>query len=159
MRALDRVRLSGASMIEVLLVVAILSILAVASVPMYVSSVRRAKTGEATAAMAAIHHEEFRVKTESGSYLAVDAGDVANEPSDKDPGMGLDFGSNAYFGSGCFSVKLDDTQGFIVECDGGASGNSAPRRAEVAGTVLNMRGTSRQTRVSYDGGSTWSPWQ
>jgi hypothetical protein len=143
----------------VLIVVLIVALVAVVSAPMFLGSARRARTGEGTASLAAVHHEEFRCKTDTGAYLAVAAGSIGNAPDAEAPGLALDFTANMYFGAACFSVVVDDTYGFVAVCDGGADGNSAPRGGEVAGVRIEMRGSTRQTRISYDGGSSWGPWE
>jgi len=155
-----RASASGFTLVEMLVVVVIVAVLAVCSVPMYLSSARRARTGEGTAAIGAILQEEFRYKTENGVYLAADAGNVPNSPeADSNPGLGLDFSNSAYFGNACFSVALDKTYGFIIECNGGAKDNKTPSAGDVRDTRIQMRGSTRLSRISYDAGASWSDWQ
>ena len=149
----------GFTLIELLIVVIIVGILAAAAVPLYLSQTNRAKTVEAVAGLGAMRHEESAYKTEHSAYLSVSAGDIANDPGDDDPGLGLDFGDNAYFDNSCFSVALDATYGYISTADGGATGNATPRSADVADIIVEQRGKGGQFRYSYDGGTSYTAWK
>ena len=148
------------TLIELLIVVIIVGILAAAAVPLYMSQANRAKTVEAISGLGAVCGRETEYKAETGSFLAVAAGDIGNEPkNDSNPGLGLDFSGNTYFDINSFSVVLDATHGYIAKCDGGADDNAAPRSADVADIVCEMRGKGRQARYSYDAGTTYTDWE
>jgi len=151
-------RSAGFTLIELMVVVIIVAILASVAVPIYLSQTRRAKASEALAALGSIRKAEEIRKTETGAYLDVASGDMANEPSDAPPGLGLDFTGNTYIGADCMSVAVDATQGFIATCAGSASGNTAPRSTTVAGYVVEMRANG-QARSSFDGGTNYTNWE
>lgn len=150
-------RLGGFSLIELVVVVLIVGILAAAGIPIYTGYTRRAKSSEAVAGLGAMRTGELAYYAENSSYLAVTAGNVGSDPEDATPGLGLDFTNNSYFDENCFSADTDATYGFIGTCDGGATGNSAPRASDVANTQVEMRGNG-QTRRSYNGGTSWTSW-
>jgi len=148
----------GFTLVELMVVVIIIGILAAAAVPIYTAQTRRAKTAEALGALAAIRSTERAYYAEHGSYLAVSAGDIGNQPTDDDPGLGLDCSLNTYYDENCFSVALDDTYGFVATCDGGADGNAAPRASDVSDYIIEMRGDGT-VRYSYDGGDSYTDWE
>jgi hypothetical protein len=128
-------------------------------VPIYLTQTRRAKAAEAVAGLGAIRKQEIEYYTEKAVYLAVASGNIANDPADASPGLGLDFSNNAYFTNACFSVSLDATYNFVAACNGSAEGNAAPRAADVANFQVEMRGKGGQIRYSYDGGTSWTSWE
>jgi type II secretory pathway pseudopilin PulG len=146
------------TMAELIVVLIIVSLVAAASIPMFLTSARQARVAEAEFGLNAIMREALRYKTETGGYLEVEAGDIANSPDAASPGLGLDFSDDRYFDNACYSVRLDGTYGFVARCDGGAAGNAAPGAQAVGEIVLELRGDDRLKRVSYDGGSSWSDW-
>lgn len=148
------------TLIELLIVVIIVGILAAAAVPLYLTHADRARTVEAVSGLGAVCGREVEQKSETGAFLAVAEGDIANEPkNDSDPGLGLDFSGNTYFDDNAFSVTLDGVHGYVAKADGGADGNSAPRAADVADIVVEMRGKGREIRYSYDGGTSYTNWK
>ncbi len=151
-------RTSHFTLIELMVVVIIVGILAAAAVPIYISQTRRARTSEAIAGLGAIRSVERVYYTEKGSYLAVSAGNVGNNPDDTNAGLGLDFANNTYFDNNCFSAATDATYGFVATCDGTAAANAAPRASDVTTIKVEMRGNG-QARYSFDSGTTWGNWE
>lgn len=136
----------GFTLIELLIVVIIVGVLAGVAVPSYLSYANRSRTAEAVTALGAIRRAQAEYKTEHGTFLAVEAGNIANPPHAAEPGLGLDFSNNAYFGNASFSVSLAGG-GFIAEAFGGAKGNEAPRANEVQTSLVAM---NHQGEVKYD---------
>ena len=64
--ALRKSRMSGFTLVELMVVVIIIGILAAAAVPIYTAQTRRAKTSEALAGLGAIRSAERVYKTENG---------------------------------------------------------------------------------------------
>lgn len=147
------------TLIELLVVVIIVGILAASAVPLYWSQARRARTVEAVAGLGSLRHEQDAYFAENGTYIAVQPGNIANRPDQSPPGLGLDFGNNAYFGNACFSVSLHPDHNYIAKADGGAEGNDAPRASDVSDIIVEIRGKGGQMRYSFDGGSTFTNWQ
>jgi len=160
-----RVRRSGMggfTLVELLVVVIIVGILAAAAVPIYLSQTRRARTTEAVAGMGAIRKAQLEYYTEKQAYLAVAAGNIANEPSASTAkGLGLDFSNNAYFDNNCFSVATDATYNVIITTDGSAGTltNGAARAADVATYIIQMRCKGGQVRYSYNSGTAYTGWE
>jgi hypothetical protein len=123
-----------------------------------VANTKDAKTTEAMAMLGAVRSAENVFKTEKGAYLAVATGNVANEPTANEPGLGLDFSKNTYFDAHGISVGLDPNYGFVGVCDGTLAGNAAPGKADVSTYIIQMRGNG-QSRVSTDSGKTFTPWE
>ena len=153
-----RGRRGGFTLIELMVVVVILGVLAAAASPIYTGQVRRARTSEAVAGLGAIRSLQILHRMEKGAFLAVSPGAIAHLPTDPEPGLGLDFSMNAYFGNACYGVVLDGTYGFVATCDGGADGNTAPRAGDVARAVVQMRADGA-IRISHDGGASFSNWE
>ena len=152
-------RVAGFTLVELMIVVIIVGILAAVAVPLYTGNTRRARTAEAVTGLGAICDSENQYYAEHCGYLAVAAGNIANEPTASSPGLGLDFTAHAYFDGNCYTVSLDATYGVIAQSDGGADDNAAPRKADVANTIVQMRDKGRQVRYSYDGGTTYTTWK
>jgi prepilin-type N-terminal cleavage/methylation domain-containing protein len=147
----------GFTLVEMMVTVVIVGILASASVPMYTGQTKRAKMTEAMAGLGAIRTEQRVFFSEHGTYMPVVSPNIANEPTAANPGLGLDFRNNAYFGNACFSVDSDAMYGFVAHCDGSAT-STQPRASEVSALKMEMRGNG-QGRYSFDGGATWTSWQ
>lgn len=133
-------------MIELLIVVVIVGVLAAVAVPIYRNQGEKAKKAEAVAALGAIRRAQAAYKNEHGTFLGVAQGDMSNAPHHSPPGLGLDFSSNAYFGTACFSVLLNrDGKPFVAIADGTVAANNAPRASEVRQLVVSMDHTGQIT--------------
>ena len=109
-----------------MIVVIIVGILAAAAVPIYRFALKRAYTTEAKASLGAIRAAELVHQAEFDTFLAVAAGNMASEPTDTPPGLGIDVTNNTWFNdAAAFSVVAvaDIATDFIANCDGGVIGS------------------------------------
>lgn len=98
----------GFTLIELMIVLIIVAILAVAAVPTYTYFVRRAYESEASASLGAIKTAEVVYHAEHDAYTGIWT----------DLGMdGDDFEQNKWFIRECFYISGDATT-FLAECDG-----------------------------------------
>ena len=146
------------TLIEVMVIVIIVGILAVAATPIYSRHMMRTRLSEAVAGLGAIRSAQRLILIETGSYVNVAPEHMINEPTDQPRGLGLDFRSNSYYDDVCFEVVDADENGFIARATGNAEGSTAHRRMEVDKMVIEMR-ENGDVRHSFDGGVTWSGWK
>ena len=130
----------GFTLIEVMITIMIIGVLASAATPMLTSSIERAKTSEATAALGSIRRAMRMYYVEHGTY--------------KDPqftaGRKVTFGqilaisdtdlAGRYFSSECYTFVKVKRRTFRIECSGMAS--TAPAADDVTHVTLyiNQRG-------------------
>jgi len=116
MRMLDKTKKErhGFTLIELMIVLIIVAILAVAAVPTYTYFVRRAYESEASASLGAIKTAEIVYHAEHAAYTGIWT----------DLGMdGDDFAQNKWFGRLCFYISGDATT-FLTTCDGSLAGEA-----------------------------------
>lgn len=146
------------TLIELMVVVIIVAILAAAAVPIYLAQSRRAKTAEAVAGLGAIRSIQRVYYAEKSAYLAVTAGDMANNPEDSDAGLGLDFGTNTYFDNNCFAVTISGAT-FVATCDGTDTDNAAARASDVTKISVRMNEKGQLSYRYGDSDASWSAYE
>jgi prepilin-type N-terminal cleavage/methylation domain-containing protein len=113
----------GFTLIELMVVVIIVGVLAIASVPLYQANVRRAMRAEAVATMGSIRSAQRVFKAEHGvyytgwTYVPVDPDDLgegytwtegATEGAGMLSALNLELEDVAYFGPECYSLEVFD---------------------------------------------------
>ncbi len=173
-----RNRTKGFTLVEILMVVAIVSILAMLSAPAYMQFVRKPMASEAVATMALIRAAMRDYKIVHNTCFDVAAGNLANDlpasvtggvPAPATAGLKIDVGVVQYFSSSAFSIDATGPASalftnpgpvdFIISVDGSAStacgtSNCAIARDRVANYRLVMDNSGR-TFVSFDSGMNW----
>ena len=126
---------NGFTMIELMMVMVIISILAIAAFPLYEASKERAYISEAVATLGAIRGEERTYYTEHGEYLSIAPGNLGNAPTDDPPGLGIDCSQNRYWSAEAFEVTASGDS-FTATATG--SNSTASDKDKVRGMVITM---------------------
>lgn len=159
---------SGFTLVEVMIVVAIIALLATIATPGYMQVVRRGRAPEAIATMSTIRQGLRDYFINHGAYFDITAGDIDLDPPS---GVAHTVGIAQYFSEAAFSA--DDTPpawtdtsispapvDFVISVDGSQSvqcGASpcAMNQSRINDFRLEMDNTGR-VFISYDGGATWT---
>ena len=172
----------GYTLVEVLMVVAIISILAMLSAPAYMQFTRKPVASEAVATMALIRQSLRDYKISHNACFDVAAGNLPNDlptsvasgvPTPSNAGLKIDVGVVQYFSNKAFTVNASglatdpykgqftnpDPVDFIITVNGSASvtcgaSNCAINNTKVAAYRLVMDNSGR-TFVSFDSGANW----
>ena len=172
----------GFTLIEALLVVAIVAILATIAVPAYMQHVRKATAAEAVAQMAMIREGLRDYHINHDTFYDIGAGNTLNalptsvtsgSPTPTSAGVNVDAGIAHYFSNGAYSVDATAPSSsrftnpgpvdFIISVNGHnsaacGSSNCATSAAAVDAYRLEMDNTDRAF-VSYDGGTHWTAYR
>ena len=158
----------GVTLIEMIIVVAIISLLATIATPGYMQILRRGRAPEAIATMSTIRQGLRDYFINHGTYFDITAGNIDQPPPS---GVAHTVGIAQYFSEAAFSV--DDTPpawtgpgispapvDFVISADGSASvlcgpSNCAIRQDRISDFLLEMDNTGR-VFVSYDSVATWT---
>jgi len=142
----------GFTLIELMIVLIIVAILAVAAVPTYTYFVRRAYESEGSASLGAMKTAEVVHWAEHGGYV-----------TDKDAGGSLwddlgmtsaDFTNNKWFTKECFALSSTSAD-FTAWCDGSMSTKAKDKVGEI---ILKLTKDSDVTRVpAVTGGPEYCP--
>ncbi len=89
----------GFTMIELMAVVVIIAVLAIASVPIYQGNIKKAIRSEAIATLGAIRAAEKTYKAENNTYLVVTS-------SDNLATLGISVEDVQYFDASCYTVEV-----------------------------------------------------
>ena len=159
---------NGFTLVEMLIVVAIIALLAGIAAPGYMQVVRRARAPEAIATMSTIRQGLRDYFINNGNYFDIASGDIDLASPN---GVGHTVGIAQYFSEAAFSVDSTSaafTDGsispgavdFVITADGSASvqcgtSNCAMYQARVNDFRLEMDNTGR-VFISYDSGATWA---
>ena len=159
---------NGFTLVEVMIVVAIIGLLASIAVPSYMQVVKRARAPEAVATMSTIRQGLRDYFINNGTYFDIAAGNIDQAPPS---GISYTVGIAQYFSEAAFSV--DDTPpawtdgsiapapvDFVISVDGSASvqcgaSNCAMYQERVDDFRLEMDNTGR-VFISYDAGVNWA---
>ncbi|MCK5178650.1 MAG: prepilin-type N-terminal cleavage/methylation domain-containing protein [Candidatus Omnitrophica bacterium] len=165
---------SGFTLVEIMIVIAIVALLAAIAIPSHIHLVRRARASEAIATMTMVRQALRDYSIYHSGILYDVASDYIQAPvptgtPTSTDGVGIDVGIAQYFSNAAFSVDSTlpawtDTSispgpsGFIVRVDGNASSsdctgtpvNCAMHSDVVADFDLEMDNTGR-VFISYDG--------
>ena len=85
---MDR-RIRGFTLLEVMIVVAIVGILAAIALPAYQNQVRKGNRSAAQQFMLDVATKQQQILMDMRSYVAVANGNFGNKPSDASPGVGI----------------------------------------------------------------------
>jgi len=157
----------GFTLVEALIVVAIIALLAAIAGPGYMQVLKRGRAPEAVATMSTIRQGLRDYFINNGAYFSIATGDIDEQPPS---GIGHTVGIAQYFSEAAFSVDHTApawTDGgitpapvdFIVSTDGSASvqcgaANCAVNQNAIDDFRMEMDNTGR-VFISYDGGTTW----
>jgi prepilin-type N-terminal cleavage/methylation domain-containing protein len=168
----------GYTLVEVLMVVAIISILAMLSAPAYMQFTQKPRASEAVATMTLMRQALRDYKIVHNSYFDMASGDLANDlptsvssglPTPSNAGLKIDVGVVRYFSNAAFSVDATSPVSalftnpgpvdFIITADGSASvacgsSNCAIDQAKVAAYRLVMDNSGR-IFFSTNSGTSW----
>jgi len=157
---------SGFTLIEIMIVVAIIALLAAIAIPNYTRHTQRARASEAIATMTMIRQAIRDYFIVTSVYYDVASGNLDQAPT---TGVSVDVGIAQYFSNAAFSIDGTSPSSvrfasptavdFIISVDGSASvacgtSNCAIHNAIVSDYRLEMDNTAR-TYVSYDAGTSW----
>ncbi len=124
----------GFTMVELMIVVIIVGILAVASVPLYVNNVKRAIRTEAEATLGAIRSAERIYKAEYNTYTNATSAQVSSL-------LGVEVIDPHFFDADCYDVTSADSDDFLARCTVDNT-SDAPGAAQAkryfSGTVFTM---------------------
>ena len=170
----------GFTLVEILFVVAIISVLAAISTPLLLHYTKRAVASEAVATMSLIRQALRDYYINGNAYYDIGAGNINNDfptsvsagnPTPTTAGVDVDAGVIQYFSNGAFSVDATDPASdrfeypgpvdFLILVDGSASeacdeddDDCAINAGKVANYQLEMDNSGR-IFVSYDSGDNW----
>jgi len=130
-------RLGGFTLIEVMVVVAVVGILAAIALPSFLDSIRKSRRSDAFAALSALQQAQERWRSNKSTYAA--NGQLTLDPSADPPGLGL----RATSSKGYYAISIDAPSG---------TGYTATASA-VNGTSQAGDGTCQRLSVRIDRGN------
>ncbi|MBN1869235.1 MAG: prepilin-type N-terminal cleavage/methylation domain-containing protein [Candidatus Omnitrophica bacterium] len=161
-------RTKAFTLVEIMIVVAIIAIIASIPTVLYMQHVKRAMASEAVATMALIRENIRDHFITDHAFFDVTSGHLADAPP---AGAGVEVGVAQFFSSAAFSVdgtapasprfQNPGPVDFIITADGSASvpcGASGTDCATEAGSVSKLRLEMDNTGrifISYDNGTNW----
>lgn len=170
---------NGFTLVEILIVVAIVSLLAAISAPPFMQHTRRARALEAISAMALIREELRNYRINHDTYFDITSDNIQNGlpttvsagvPTPNTAGVEVNVGVAKYFSNASYTVDATSPAStrftnpapvdFIITANGASSvacgsSNCATQNAAVSTYRLEMDNTDR-VFISYDGGTTWA---
>jgi type IV pilus assembly protein PilE len=172
----------GFTLVEMMIVCAIVALLAGLAIPNYMQHTRRARATEAVAAMTMIRQAERDYFITHSKYYDISSGNLDNDqptsvnaadgaPTPSTAGAAINIGVTQYFSNSAFTVNAVDhsnslftspgPQNFIITANGNNSdadcsdNDCAMNKQRVTAYQLVMDNTGR-VFISFDSGSTWS---
>ena len=158
----------GFTLVEVMIVVAIIALLATIAAPGYMQVLRRGRAPEAIATMSTIRQGLRDYFINHGTYFDITAGNIDEAPPS---GVGYTVGIAQYFSEAAFSVDATPPAwtgsgiapapvDFVISVDGSASvpcgaSDCAMDQEMIDDFRLEMDNTGR-VFISYDAGANWT---
>ncbi len=145
-----RGRLLGFTLIELMIAVAIVSVLAVVALPTFLDSIRKSRRTEAFTAIAAVQQAQERHRSNSSSFSS----NLTALPSADPPGLGL----TSTTPSGRYSISLSGVSatGYTVSAEAvtgtsqASDGNCRKLALRMAGAQITYAGCASCSLVSSD---------
>jgi prepilin-type N-terminal cleavage/methylation domain-containing protein len=139
----------GFTLVEVMVVAVIVAILAAVAIPLMSSNKTRAMATEAEAALGTIRSAFRAMYAETGAYdVDLDGDTLGTGSATNVPGIGPGDLDGRYFSDPCYTITTVNATNYVIQADGGATGNDAPKAADVAGIILTLNAAGDFDRVA-----------
>lgn len=123
---------TGFTLVEILIVIAIVAILASLAVPSYLESVRKAARADARSAMMTVMQQQERYFSQNNSYLAFPAA----------PGQFKNYSGDAGFNGAKWVIRGDACGAGIATCIALTAEPRAPHTDSVTAITYNSQGVA-----------------
>lgn len=140
MKKKNKNKKSGFTLVEVMVVAVIVAILAAVAIPLMSSNKTRAMATEAEAALGTVRSAFRAMYAETGKYnVNLDGGSLSGGTSVTNvPGIRPGDLNGRYFSDPCYSIESVSASNYVLKAEGGAAGNTATKKDDVADVVLTL---------------------